>query len=141
MGTTTTPDIVFDGTNDYANVNNNANILSKSAYTKFAFFSNSTYVVGNNIISGDNKSENSIENKISDNLNIQNKKLSQKSKKVSLLNSFSKKRPSPLNPNINILQDNENNIINDTTNPNVVFSSSNFNLRYCVSNFALLGRR
>jgi hypothetical protein len=45
--------ILFDGTNDYANVNNNANILSKSAYTKFAFFTNSTYVVGNNIISGD----------------------------------------------------------------------------------------
>ena len=45
--------ILFDGTNDYANVNNAANILSKSSYTKFAFFTNSTYVVGNNIISGD----------------------------------------------------------------------------------------
>ena len=45
--------VTFDGTNDYVNVNNNANILSKAAYTKFAFFTNSSYSVGNNIISGD----------------------------------------------------------------------------------------
>lgn len=45
--------VTFDGTNDYVNVNNSANILSKAGYTKFVFFTNSSYSVGNNIISGD----------------------------------------------------------------------------------------
>jgi hypothetical protein len=44
--------IVFDGSNDYAVVNNNANILSNTAYTKIAWIYPTSFVTLNNIISG-----------------------------------------------------------------------------------------
>jgi hypothetical protein len=44
--------IVFDGTNDYVVVNNNASILSSTAYTKIAWFYPTSFATGNNIISG-----------------------------------------------------------------------------------------
>ena len=42
----------FDGTNDYILVNSQANILSKSAYTKIAYIYISNFSTANNIISG-----------------------------------------------------------------------------------------
>jgi len=44
--------IVFDGKNDYVVVNNNASILSSTAYTKIAWFYPTSFATGNNIISG-----------------------------------------------------------------------------------------
>ena len=44
--------IAFDGTNDYISVNSNANILSKSEYTKIAYFYVTSFATANNIISG-----------------------------------------------------------------------------------------
>ncbi len=43
---------VLDGTNDYINVNSLANILSKTAYTKIAYFYVTSFSTANNIISG-----------------------------------------------------------------------------------------
>jgi hypothetical protein len=43
---------VFDGTNDYININSLANILPKTAYTKIAYFYVSDFTYANNIISG-----------------------------------------------------------------------------------------
>ena len=43
---------VLDGTNDYILVNSAANILSKTAYTKIAWFYVTSFVTNNNIISG-----------------------------------------------------------------------------------------
>jgi hypothetical protein len=45
--------IVFDGSNDYGNVNSLANVLSNSAYTKIAWFRPTSFSTNNNIISGD----------------------------------------------------------------------------------------
>lgn len=44
--------ISFDGSNDYISVNSNANILSKTEYTKIAYFYVTTFSTANNIISG-----------------------------------------------------------------------------------------
>ena len=44
--------IAFDGTNDYISVNSNANILSKTEYTKIAYFYVTSFSTSNNIISG-----------------------------------------------------------------------------------------
>lgn len=44
--------ITLDGVDDYISVNSNANILSKTAYTKIAFFYVTTFSTANNIISG-----------------------------------------------------------------------------------------
>jgi hypothetical protein len=44
--------LVLDGSNDYVLVNNAANILSKTAYTKIAFIYISNFSTVNNIISG-----------------------------------------------------------------------------------------
>lgn len=44
--------ISFDGTNDYISVNSNANILSKTEYTKIAYFYVTSFSTANNIISG-----------------------------------------------------------------------------------------
>ncbi len=44
--------IVFDGSNDYISVNNNANILPYAAYTKIAYIYLTSYGTSNNIISG-----------------------------------------------------------------------------------------
>ena len=43
---------VLDGTNDYILVNSQANILSKTAYTKIAYFYVTNFANANNIISG-----------------------------------------------------------------------------------------
>ena len=43
---------VLDGTNDYILVNSQANILSKTAYTKLAWFYVTSFSTSNNIISG-----------------------------------------------------------------------------------------
>ncbi len=43
---------VLDGTNDYILVNSQANILSKTAYTKLAWFYVTSFSTNNNIISG-----------------------------------------------------------------------------------------
>lgn len=44
--------ISLDGTNDYISVNSNADILSKTEYTKIAYFYVTTFSTANNIISG-----------------------------------------------------------------------------------------
>ncbi len=44
--------IVFNGTNQYANINSSANILSKTSYTKIAWFYVTSLSTDNNIISG-----------------------------------------------------------------------------------------
>lgn len=44
--------LVLDGSNDYVSVNNNANILSYTAYTKIAYIYISNFSTVNNIISG-----------------------------------------------------------------------------------------
>ena len=44
--------IVFDGLDAYVNVNSNANILSKTAYTKTAWFYPTSFSINNNINSG-----------------------------------------------------------------------------------------
>ena len=44
--------ISFDGSNDYISVNSNANILSKTEYTKIAYFYVTSFSTANNIISG-----------------------------------------------------------------------------------------
>jgi hypothetical protein len=44
--------IVFDGLDAYVNVNSNANILSKTAYTKTAWFYPTSFSTNNNINSG-----------------------------------------------------------------------------------------
>jgi len=49
--------IVFDGVNDCIVVNNNANILSKTAYTKIAWFYPTSFVTNNNIVSGGNSGQ------------------------------------------------------------------------------------
>ena len=49
--------IVFDGTNDCVVVNNNASILSSTAYTKIAWFYPTSFSTGNNIISGGNNGQ------------------------------------------------------------------------------------
>ena len=43
---------VLDGTNDYINVNSLSNILSKTAYTKIAYFYVTSFSTANNIVSG-----------------------------------------------------------------------------------------
>ena len=43
---------VLDGTNDYININSLSNILSKTAYTKIAYFYVTSFSTANNIISG-----------------------------------------------------------------------------------------
>lgn len=43
---------VFDGTDDYININSLANILSYTAYTKIAYFYVTSFSTSNNIISG-----------------------------------------------------------------------------------------
>jgi len=50
----TTSFINFDGSDDYILVSNNADILSKTSYTKIAWFNASTFSTNNNIISGGN---------------------------------------------------------------------------------------
>jgi hypothetical protein len=50
----TTSYINFDGTDDYILVSNGADILSKTSYTKIAWFNASTFSTNNNIISGGN---------------------------------------------------------------------------------------
>ena len=49
--------IVFDGVDDCVVVNNNANILSKTAYTKTAWFYTTSFSTNNNIISGGNSGQ------------------------------------------------------------------------------------
>jgi len=49
--------IVFDGTNDCIVVNNNASILSSTAYTKIAWFYTTSFSTANNIISGGNSGQ------------------------------------------------------------------------------------
>ena len=49
--------IVFDGTNDCVVVNNNASILSSTAYTKIAWFYTTSFSTANNIISGGNSGQ------------------------------------------------------------------------------------
>jgi hypothetical protein len=49
--------IVFAGDNDCIVVNSNANILSKIAYTKIAWFYPTSFGTGNNIISGGNSGQ------------------------------------------------------------------------------------
>ena len=44
--------ITFDGVNDYISVNSNSNILSKTEYTKIAYFYVTNFSTANNIISG-----------------------------------------------------------------------------------------
>jgi len=44
--------ISFDGSNDYVVVNSNANLLSKTEYTKFVFFYATSFSTANNLISG-----------------------------------------------------------------------------------------
>jgi len=44
--------LVLDGSNDYVSVNNNANILPYTAYTKIAYIYLTNYSTSNNIISG-----------------------------------------------------------------------------------------
>jgi hypothetical protein len=53
----TTSYINFDGSDDYVLVSNNANILSKTSYTKIAWFNASTFSTNNNIISGGNSGQ------------------------------------------------------------------------------------
>ncbi len=43
---------IFDGTNDYISVNSLSNILSKTAYTKTAYFYVTDFSTSNNIVSG-----------------------------------------------------------------------------------------
>jgi hypothetical protein len=43
---------LFDGSNDYVVVNSNANLLSKTEYTKFVFFYATSFSTANNLISG-----------------------------------------------------------------------------------------
>jgi len=47
----------FDGSNDCVVVNSNANILSKTSYTKIAWFYPTSFSTGNNIISGGNSGQ------------------------------------------------------------------------------------
>ncbi len=47
----------FDGSNDCIVVNSNANILSKTSYTKIAWFYATSFSTGNNIISGGNSGQ------------------------------------------------------------------------------------
>jgi hypothetical protein len=47
----------FDGSNDCIVVNSNANILSKTNYTKIAWFYPTSFSTGNNIISGGNSGQ------------------------------------------------------------------------------------
>ena len=47
----------FDGSNDCIVVNSNANILSKTSYTKIAWFYPTSFSTGNNIISGGNSGQ------------------------------------------------------------------------------------
>jgi len=49
--------IVFDGSNDCVVVNNNASILSSTAYTKIAWFYPTSFSTYNNIISGGNNGQ------------------------------------------------------------------------------------
>ena len=49
--------IVFDGGDDCVLVNSNANILSKTAYTKTAWFYTTSFGTNNNIISGGNSGQ------------------------------------------------------------------------------------
>jgi len=49
--------IVFDGIDDCVVVNSNANILSKTAYTKIAWFYTTSFGPNNNIISGGNSGQ------------------------------------------------------------------------------------
>jgi len=49
--------IVLDGSNDCVVVNNNASILSSTAYTKIAWFYATSFWTGNNIISGGNSGQ------------------------------------------------------------------------------------
>lgn len=49
--------IVFDGTNDCVVINNNASILSTTAYTKIAWFYATSFGTNNNIISGGNSGQ------------------------------------------------------------------------------------
>ena len=49
---------VLDGTNDYIEVNSNANLLSKTEYTKFVFFYATSLSTSNNLISGGVSGEN-----------------------------------------------------------------------------------
>jgi hypothetical protein len=49
--------INFDGSDDYVLVSNNADILSKTSYTKIAWFNASTFSTNNNIISGGNSGQ------------------------------------------------------------------------------------
>ena len=49
--------IVFDGSNDCVVVNNNASILSSTAYTKIAWFYPTSFATGNNILSGGNSGQ------------------------------------------------------------------------------------
>jgi hypothetical protein len=49
--------IVFDGSNDCIVVNNNASILSSTAYTKIAWFYPTSFATGNNILSGGNSGQ------------------------------------------------------------------------------------
>jgi hypothetical protein len=44
--------IIFDGSNKYVVVNSNANLLSKTSYTKFVFFYTTSFSTANNLISG-----------------------------------------------------------------------------------------
>ncbi len=49
--------IVFDGIDDCVVVNSNANILSKTAYTKIAWFYTTSFSTNNNIVSGGNSGQ------------------------------------------------------------------------------------
>ncbi len=49
--------ITFDGTNDYIVVNNSADILSKTAYTKTAYVYFTSFSTSNNMISGGNSAQ------------------------------------------------------------------------------------
>ena len=52
--------IVFDGTNDCVVVNSNANILSKTTYTKIAWFYTTSFGPSNNIIAGGNSGQHTV---------------------------------------------------------------------------------
>jgi len=61
--------ISFDGSNDYVIVNSNANILSKTEYTKTAYMYITSFSTSNNIISGGNSAQHAFWLFASDKLN------------------------------------------------------------------------
>ena len=52
--------IVFDGSNDYVVVNSNADILSKTSYTKIVWFYPTSFSTNNNLVSGGNVAQHAL---------------------------------------------------------------------------------